>query len=139
MGYCVDMEESTLSIKKENIKEVMKIIAKLDLSWCDRFDEEQINYNLGLKYSVDLDDEMYSLQDIWEDNLRFSLRETEDYYIISDFLGEKLGDEYELFNAIAKYCKEDSYIEFYGEDGARFRYLIKNEKCEEQHQKLIWN
>jgi len=71
--------------------------------------------------------------------LRYPLTEKEDYYIIDEFDGEKLGDEERIFNSIYKYIEKGSYFEYAGEDGDRFRLVFGDRKCEYKYPKLIWD
>lgn len=48
------------------------------------------------------------------------------------FEGDKLGDEETLFDAIAPYVKDGSYLEMSGEDGARWRWGFEDGKCKER-------
>ena len=41
-----------------------------------------------------------------------------------DFIGEKLGDEVILFETIATYVQEGSFLQFEGEDNARWAYYF---------------
>lgn len=49
-----------------------------------------------------------------------------------EFLGEKFGDDRVLFDAIAPYVKEESYIQMQGEDGQIWRWVFDGEKCTEK-------
>ena len=48
-----------------------------------------------------------------------------------EFTGEKMGDDQVLFNAIAPYVTDGSYLEMVGEDGERWRWVFKNGECRE--------
>ncbi len=51
------------------------------------------------------------------------------YYLYN--IGEKLWNQEDFLSVIAKFCYEDSYIEIAGENGDRWRWVIKNgELCE---------
>jgi hypothetical protein len=55
----------------------------------------------------------------------------DDHNIIDlEFTGEKLGDDTKLFNCIAQFVEDDSYIEMVGEDGDVWRWVFKNGNCE---------
>ena len=57
-----------------------------------------------------------------------------------DFEGERLGhDEDVMFNAIAPYVEDGSFIEMVGEDGDRWRWVFKNGECKEIKAKMTWN
>ncbi|WP_346938235.1 hypothetical protein [uncultured Clostridium sp.] len=107
----------------------------------DFFKTEQFRWVNGFNIEdmtakEDDDETPLELEEIWND-LRYEIQEKDDYYIIVDFLGEKLGDDLKLFNLIAEYC-EDGYIEFTGEDGERFRFVIKGNKAFEQYPDISW-
>lgn len=55
------------------------------------------------------------------------------------FQAEKLGQEFEMFEVIAPFVKDGSYIEMHGEDGATWRWAFKKGKCLEQHAKLSYD
>jgi len=55
-----------------------------------------------------------------------------------DFIGEKIGDDLILFETIAPYIEKDSYIEMYGEDGCRWRWIFDGEECKEIYPETIW-
>lgn len=48
-----------------------------------------------------------------------------------EFSGEKLGDDEQLFNAIAPYVLAGCYIQMQGEDGAIWRWVFDGVKCVE--------
>ena len=54
------------------------------------------------------------------------------------FEGEKIGDDKILFDAIAPYVKEGSFIEMQGEDGALWRWVFSNGECEERYATIVW-
>lgn len=47
------------------------------------------------------------------------------------FYGDKLGDEPRVFQKIAPYVKDGSYIEMEGEDNDIWRWVFKDSKCRE--------
>lgn len=54
-----------------------------------------------------------------------------------DFTGEKIGDEKEMFESIAEYVEDESFIEYVGEDGRRFMYVFYGDSVEEVTHKEI--
>lgn len=54
------------------------------------------------------------------------------------FDGEKLGDEAVLFDIIAPYVEDGSYIEMQGEDGARWRWCFVGGKCVQKNAEISW-
>lgn len=47
------------------------------------------------------------------------------------FFGDELGDDSELFEALAPYIEVGSYITFYGEDDSTWRYVFDGYHCRE--------
>ena len=69
------------------------------------------------------------------DNLRDALEEWRwdyDKYGLN-FGGEKIGDDQVLFDAIAPFVKEGSYLQMQGEDGCIWRWYFDGKTCEEQN------
>jgi len=128
------MEECTIKFKKENMKLILQKLSNYfknsSLRWVNGFDIEDMTAK------EDDEDTPLELEDIWDD-LRYEIQEEDNYYIITDFLGEKLGDDFKFLNLIAEYC-EDGYIEFTGEDGEQFRFVIKGDKAYEQYPNVSW-
>lgn len=54
------------------------------------------------------------------------------------FIGEKLGEDYEMFYAIAPYVKKGAYIEMSGEDGTLWRWIFNGKKCIEKTAKVTY-
>ena len=46
--------------------------------------------------------------------------------------------EKEMFQAIAPYVKDGSFLEMFGEDGTRWRQVFKNGTCKEVTAQTIW-
>lgn len=135
MGYFINKEEGFIKIKKSNMSKVLELLSNYfedgcQLRWCNGFNIED------MEESEDCYNEVLTLEDVWED-LRYEITEDDSFYFISDFLGEKYGDDDTLFKIIAPFC-EDSYMQFCGEDGEHFRFVIENGKFEEKCPKLIW-
>ncbi|KGM93536.1 hypothetical protein ADU90_05850 (plasmid) [Clostridium botulinum] len=55
-------------------------------------------------------------------------------YILDHFSGEKLGDDKDILNSIAKYVAPNSYIKFIGEDDDVLILTFDGNECGE-----IWN
>lgn len=55
-----------------------------------------------------------------------------------EYLGEKLGDDLEMFQKIAPYVREGSFLEMRGEDGEQWRWIFRGGKCEEVRAKVSW-
>ena len=134
MGYCIYLEESTIKIKKDNMAKILETISDFfksggDLRWVNYFKIEDM-------LSTDEDDEPVTLEEVWE-NLRYIIKEEDDYYMIDEFYGEKLGDDLKLFQLIGKYC-ENGYLQFCGDDGEHFRIVIEDGEANEKWARLSW-
>jgi len=55
------------------------------------------------------------------------------------FIGEKLGDDIVLFEAIAPFVKSGSYIDMQGEDGHNWRWSFKKGKCKELSGRVVYD
>lgn len=61
------------------------------------------------------------------------------YNIVSiQFEWEKIGDEDVLFNAVAPFVKEGSFIHMVGGDGDHWRWVFRNGGCVEETGKIVW-
>jgi hypothetical protein len=136
MGYCISHEEGSIKIKKENMKIILQTLSDYfksnTLRWVDGFDINEVD--LG---EDNEEDDLMTIEDIWSD-LRYEIKEEDNYYIITDFLGEKYGDDDTLFKIIAPCC-EDGFLQFSGEDGEHFRFIIKDGEFEEKYAEINWD
>lgn len=55
------------------------------------------------------------------------------------FEGEKYGDDIFMFEAIAPYVEDDSFIEMEGEEGERWRWLFKQGEVQEKYAKITYD
>lgn len=130
MGYCVNLEESTVTITKDNSIKLMKFLEEYIIenepSW------RWVNNGYVVNYCID--NEFVELMD----ELGYAINETvEPGYAIEYRSSEKLGDDDEIFTLIAPYIS-DGYIELVGEDGDKWRYVFEDGKFEEKHPKAEW-
>lgn len=56
-----------------------------------------------------------------------------------EFIGEKLYDDFSIFQAIAPYVKDGSYIEMMGEDGEQWRWVFQDGECQEIKATVSWS
>jgi hypothetical protein len=54
-----------------------------------------------------------------------------------EFIGQKLGDDFILFKAIASFIESGSYIVMLGEDGTLWRWFFENGEVREQNARSI--
>lgn len=127
MGYCVEIEESTISFDKDKIDKLMDKVkrdfkeGKIEGRWIDK-------------------NEVIEADNVEEffDALRLAIYEYRNTYKIDYLSGEKLdGCELDLYNSMAEFVN-NGYIEYLGEDGERWRYVFKDGKCEEVYSKVSW-
>ncbi len=55
-----------------------------------------------------------------------------------NFCGEKLGDDKVLFDAIAPFVDNGSYIEMHGEEGGMWRWVFDGKSCKEINPNISW-
>jgi len=58
------------------------------------------------------------------------------YYIC--FVGEKFGDDEEIFRAIAPAVESGSFIEMEGGDGLLWRWVFNDGVCREVYGRIVW-
>lgn len=56
-----------------------------------------------------------------------------------EFTGEKLGSEKNMFNIIAPFVKNGSFIEMHDEYGGLWRWVFDNGKCTEVTPNIKWD
>jgi hypothetical protein len=137
MGYCISLVESKFHIKAANKKPALKAIKALakDTSkmrsgtWADgaltqrRFTWVDTEEFLGAK-TLEAALEAWR----WEAGLD---EETGDVVHLN-FQGEKMGEDEELWKAIAPFVESGSYLQISGEDGATWRWCFKGGVLSEQ-------
>lgn len=70
---------------------------------------------------------------------RYYAEENEDQSVtLQYFEGSKLGDDEQLFAALAPFVKSGALIECRGEDGAHWRYVFENGEMKEQEAIVRW-
>lgn len=55
-----------------------------------------------------------------------------------EFIGEKLGNDFKMFQSIAAYVQDGSYIWMIGEDGVQWRWVFRAGICKEVKAKVEW-
>ncbi len=124
MGYCVTMDVN-VKIKKEHIETVKKLFESLDQSG------QKFNWvNKGYSKFDNVED----MFDEW----RYNAFVDNDYLIIDEFHGEKLGSDSVLWKKLACVVENDSEILCRGEDGSIWKYLFKDGKFEEKYPTITW-
>jgi hypothetical protein len=127
MGYYMNQVEARFFIANKDKNKALKAIKKLkrasgDYCWVDRQYTKAKTLGQALQH--------------W----RWATEE-DVYGNIHDisFTGEKMGDELILFQTIAPFVREDSYIEMHGEESAMWRWVFRNGKVTEKSPSVIWD
>ena len=127
MGYSVYVNETNFMIKKENQEKAFnackKQLINADLySWVKQYDLDKADHishyfeAFGWDYETDSE---YNIVDVVMEN-------------------EKIGDEDEFFEILAPFIEDGSYIEFYGKDGRKWRWVFKNGLMKEILPTITW-
>ena len=129
----MEQRDASFKIKKENFDKALLAIKELV--------NQAEKMRGGRDYSWVINSNLVNARTVWEamDEWRW---ETEMYgEDIGNiyFVGEKIGDDKVLFDAIAPFVEDGSFIEMQGEDGALWRWLFNDGKCTEQYAKIDWD
>jgi hypothetical protein len=125
MGYSMQQMDQSFFIKDEHRANVIKAIIaippnKSGYAWVDdTFRKNTDLYTLFNKWRWDISIGNGSIHEIY-------------------FNGEKSGDDLVLFEAIAPYVHEGSFIQMVGENGAIWRWSFKNKECTEIYPQITW-
>jgi len=125
MGYCMTQQEQSFFVAKEHHEaalEAIKANAKYLKCWIDTdrlLEAKTLEDALFIaRWDANIDAEG-NISDIW-------------------FHREKLGDEDALFQVIAPYVKEGSYIQMCGEDNSMWRWTFNGKECVEIQAHVSW-
>ena len=143
MGYCVQQINSKFLIRTENISNCLNAIQAL--ANLANYAQEQIrsgNYRERYFPWVHTEEikNVKNIGDafnIWGYEICCGDNETEDITEIY-FIGEKLGQEGIMFEAIAPYVEDGSFIEMLGEDGERWKWCFENGELVEKNAKIVY-
>jgi ABC-type bacteriocin/lantibiotic exporter with double-glycine peptidase domain len=128
MGYCIELKESTLVIRKEFVDDIIKSIKEF----------AKTQYSLTWVYINDILN-AENIEDIFSE-IGYELEKNENGdYEIDYFSGEKLGDDLKILNSFAKFIEDGQYIEMIGECGCRWRWVFDNGVCKEVRCKISYD
>lgn len=129
MSYEIKQKDATFLIPRENYPKVCKAL----------------RHFLEHKCYAEYVDHENVIRACKEDDLVKALfycrwKSSEDASGITDieFNQSKLGNDYEIFCAIAKYVQDGSYIVVEGEDKNRFRWRFTNGQCIEENGRFLY-
>lgn len=132
MGYCVD-RKVCVTFSKSKEKEFIELFNKFMNKAPSR------GYHWG--QSGAFDPEEYSFTEILEE-WSYPIEEDEKdptKYRVTDFEGEKEGDDGSLWEALAPVIDSGSYIENNGEDHDCWRWVFKDGGFEEKWPEVSWD
>lgn len=121
MGYCIQHKAGLFIMKPRHFKKSCIKINELieEMGRLSFVREDEFKPTTSKKAIVSM----------W-DSLRYDARILDNGDLeIFDFIGDKLGDDFEIFKAVAE-CMEDGFMDFVGEDGEAFIISIANGKLE---------
>lgn len=126
MGYCIQQVDSSFKILRANQEAAFKAAKAMpdrDYHWVKR------GWTKGLR-------DIFAMLEHWG----YEPQLDDDTGDITDvaFQHEKLGDELELFKAIAPFVEAGSFLEMSGEDGGRWRWVFDGKTCKEVYAKMTW-
>lgn len=125
MGYSIYQLDSDFFIPKEFHSEALFSIKKLANEFSANGKQIAFVQPAKIEQSELLEDALSALR--WIP----AVNENGDIIKI-EFSGEKLGDDYQIFNSIAASVQEGSFITFVGEDSKVWRWVFLNGRVEEQ-------
>ena len=129
MGYCMSQVKDKFTMTRENVAKALEKAREMT-----RDEKFLCEFGLGSGNAPDTG----SLEEFM-DCLCWEIR-TEDGAVTGiDFVGEKRGwGEDELFELLAPFVEEDSYIEMRGEDGDAWRWVFKRGKVFTVEPTVTW-
>ena len=149
MGYCMTQRDSMFTIKKENKEAALEAIKELAKP------EKMEGKASGGRWSCGSNGKREEIFYSWvttsdflnasclEDAIRawrWCLESDNDSGDVIGiyFEGEKLGNDEILFDAIAPFVEEGSFLEMSGEDGALWRWSFDGKEMEEKYANINW-
>lgn len=132
MGYYMSMRNCEFTILNKNKQKALESLKEFASN------KQKRNSNIAWSASS----EIIASENLVEafEACRYGVEENENgdiFYLY--FNGEKLGDDEEIFNAIAPAVEDGSFIEMQGENGYLWRWVFQDGKCREIAAKVIWD
>ncbi len=136
MGYCVSMEIN-VRIHESNEKLVFKIFKDL------KKDEKKLaggGSSSGEKWYSWVDVDFADKEDVIFsfDKWRYEVEKEGEYYVVSYFSGEKLGQDALLWERMAPAIEDGSVIECQGEDGCLWKWVFNHGKMKEFNGQVVF-
>ena len=140
MGYYMTQHEADFYIDSRDFPDMIKAIHEL-VNHPEKMGGSSFNGNLDKRHYSWVDMSFVNTSDVKKifNCWRWSITQDKHGNIIDIiFEGEKLGDDFYLFQAIAPFVTQDSFIEMHGEDNQMWRWKFINGKCEEITPTISW-
>ncbi len=135
MGYCMSQRDCNFFIAKENKEKALQAIKDLANIVQEKGGGGGWVGEKKVKWFAWVTTENFVNAKTLEEAMnewRWEINSDDNGDIVGiSFVGEKLGDDMILFNAIAPYIKEGSFIDMSGEDGYMWRWKFDGEKVKE--------
>jgi hypothetical protein len=141
MGYCMEQMGASFAILPENVMKALKAVKAMHKrvdqnggggSW--KNGKTTARWYSWVSEDFHLKNTLSEILHEW----RWEIEHGEEGGVIGiQFEGEKLGDDEQLFDAIAPFVEEGSYIEMMGEDGTRWRWEFDGKMVVEQTMEQI--
>lgn len=129
MGYYISVQEVKFYIPKENIQGAYEAIKALHGK------ETRGDHFAWVSHEFYKLPDFKSIIEDWGWSVEF---DSEGNINNLSFDREKIGDEQILFDAIAPFVKEGSFIHIVGEEAEQWKWVFKNNKCVEIQPKVVW-
>ena len=141
MGYSIFILETNFCVTKENTDLVLAALKRL----CQSQRIVSLNNETFAAANQDLafvkNESVVNASDIYDalSEVRWSPHLDDEGNIENlEFTGEKLGDEQLLFDAIAEYVEDNSYVVVAGDDGKVWRWRFEDGKCHYELGKIVF-
>ena len=143
MGYYMDQMESDFKIKKENFSAALVAIKALAEQLEEKasggsFGPNRIERWFSWVVTSEFVDAKTLVDAIKAWRWQAQLNSDGDISALY-FEGEKLGDDEVLFDALAPFVEDGSYIQMSGEEDAMWRWVFKNGVMLESYPTISWD
>jgi hypothetical protein len=144
MGYCMSQMDCHFAIKAENrpkaleaIKELNKNEQRIGSGGSNATGDWVRHFAWVRTDTIEKAQTLFDAMEEW--GYEIAPREdTEDVDWIY-FIGEKIGDEQYMFEAIAPFVEDGSWIQMSGEDGSIWRWVFRSGKCCDINGEVVFN